>query len=150
MTERSLAGKRVVVVGGSAGIGRAFALKALEDRARLVVVARRELPAEVLADAAQVTSVSADIRNPDDCRRIGETAASTLGQVDLLLISAGYAPLKAFSDVDAEDWSREIFDVELGTRGWSGRRHRGRHGERRCEEEGPHDCRRDEATSVNK
>mgnify|MGYP000651573792 CR=1 FL=1 len=110
MTERSLAGKRVVVVGGSAGIGRAFALKALEDRARLVVVARRELPAEVLADAAQVTSVSADIRNPDDCRRIGETAASTLGQVDLLLISAGYAPLKAFSDVDAEDW---MMDDEL-------------------------------------
>lgn len=114
MTERSLAGKRVVVVGGSAGIGRAFALKALEDRARLVVVARRELPAEVLADAAQVTSVSADIRNADDCRRIGETAASTLGEVDLLLISAGYAPLKAFSDVDADDWTKVLATNVIG------------------------------------
>ena len=81
MTERSLAGKRVVVVGGSAGIGRAFALKALEDRARLVVVARRELPAEVLADIDMprlgttplvlppVARVSVDARATDAPRR---------------------------------------------------------------------------------
>lgn len=114
MTEQSLAGKRVVVVGGSAGIGRAFAIRAIADGARMVVVARRELPAEVLADAAEAVSVSADIRIPADCARIGETATNALGEVDLLLISAGYAPLKALSDVDADDWMKVLATNVIG------------------------------------
>lgn len=114
MTDRSLAGKRIVVVGGSAGIGRAFAIRAVEDGARLVVAARRELPAEVLAEAVAVTSLSADIRVPDDCARIGQAAADALGEVDLLLISAGYAPLKSFSDVDAEDWIKVLTTNVIG------------------------------------
>lgn len=114
MTDRSLAGKRIVVVGGSAGIGRAFAIRAVEDGARLVVAARRELPAEVLAEAVAVTSLSADIRVLDDCARIGQAAADALGEVDLLLISAGYAPLKSFSDVDAEDWIKVLTTNVIG------------------------------------
>lgn len=114
MTERSLAGKRIVVVGGSAGIGRAFAVRATEEGAHLVVVARRELPPEVLASAQSVTSVSADIREPDACARVGQVAADTLGEIDLLLISAGYAPLKAFAEVDAQDWSKVLATNVIG------------------------------------
>ncbi|HKV22132.1 MAG TPA: SDR family oxidoreductase [Mycobacterium sp.] len=114
MTGRTLAGKRIVVIGGSAGIGRAFAIKAISDGARVVVVARRELPADVLAEAASVTSVSADIRIAEDCARIGETAAESLGEVDLLLICAGYAPLKSFSDVDADDWLKVLSTNVIG------------------------------------
>lgn len=114
MTERSLAGKRVVVVGGSAGIGRAFAVRAIADGARLVVVARRELPSDVLAAAVSATSVSADIREPEDCARVGRVAADTLGEVDLLLISAGYAPLKAFAEVDAQDWMKVLSTNVIG------------------------------------
>lgn len=114
MTDRSLAGKRVVVVGGSAGIGRAFAIRAVADGARLVVVARRELPADVLAEGVAATSVSADIRVPDDCVRIGRTAADALGEVDLLLISAGYAPLKSFAEVDADDWMKVLTTNVIG------------------------------------
>ncbi|UXA19217.1 SDR family oxidoreductase [Mycobacterium sp. SMC-4] len=114
MTERSLAGKRVVVVGGSAGIGRAFAVRAIADGARLVVVARRELPPDVLASAVSATSVSADIREPDDCARVSHVAAEALGEVDLLLISAGYAPLKAFSEVDAQDWMKVLSTNVIG------------------------------------
>lgn len=114
MTGRSLTGKRIVVVGGSAGIGRAFAIRALADGARLVVVARRELPADVLAEAVAATSVSADIRVPDDCVRIGATAADALGEVDLLLISAAYAPLKSFSEVDTDDWMKVLSTNVIG------------------------------------
>lgn len=114
MTGRTLEGKRIVVVGGSAGIGRAFAIKAIADGARLVVVARRELPADVLAEAASATSVSADIRVAEDCARIGETAAQALGEVDLLVISAGYAPLKPFSEVDADDWMKVLTTNVVG------------------------------------
>ncbi|OBF24881.1 SDR family oxidoreductase [Mycobacterium sp. ACS4331] len=114
MSERSLAGRRVVVVGGSAGIGRAFAEKAMADSARLVVVARRELPAEVTADPSLAASVSADICLPADCARVGDTAARVLGEVDLLVITAGYAPLKPFCDVDAEDWFKVLSTNVIG------------------------------------
>ena len=114
MTDRSLAGKRVVVVGGSAGIGRAFAIQAIAEGAHVVVVARRELPAEVLAGAAAATSLSADIRIPDDCARIGSTASDALDEVDLLFVTAAYAPLKQFAEVDADDWLKVLTTNVVG------------------------------------
>lgn len=105
MTERSLAGKRVLVVGASAGIGRAFAVRAIKEAAHVVAVARRaDRLSELAVEAGAVTPVTADIRQPEDCARIGARAAEILGEIDLVTICAGYAPLKKFSDVDADDW----------------------------------------------
>lgn len=105
MGERSLAGKRVVVVGASAGIGRAFAVRAGKEGAKLLVAARREDKlAEVVAEAGTGTAVAVDIRRPDECARIATVAEETLDEVDLVLISSGYAPLKMFSDTAARDW----------------------------------------------
>ena len=44
-----LAGKKIVVVGASAGIGRAVALRAAKEGAELALVARRREPLEELA-----------------------------------------------------------------------------------------------------
>lgn len=114
MNGPDLEGRRIVVVGASAGIGRAFAGRAIAQGARLVVVARREVPAEVLADAVAATSISADIRIPSDCARIGRTSSEALGEVDLLLITAGYAPLRPFSEVDADDWAKVLTTNVIG------------------------------------
>ncbi|WP_068180189.1 SDR family oxidoreductase [Mycobacterium sp. UM_CSW] len=114
MSDRTLAGKRIVVVGASAGIGRAFATRAIGDGARLVLVARRELPPDVLAGAVAATSLSADIRNPADCARVGRTAADELGEVDLILITAAYAPLKPFAAMDADDWVKVLTTNVIG------------------------------------
>ncbi|BBW99565.1 short-chain dehydrogenase [Mycolicibacterium moriokaense] len=114
MTGHTLAGKRIVVVGASAGIGKAFATRAIGDGARLVVVARRELPADVLSGAAAATSLSADIRNPHDCAHVGRTAAAALGQVDLMLITAAYAPLKLFAEMDVDDWTKVLATNVIG------------------------------------
>jgi NAD(P)-dependent dehydrogenase (short-subunit alcohol dehydrogenase family) len=104
MGERSLAGKRVVVVGASAGIGRAFAVRAGKEGARLVVAARRdERLAEVIQEAGGGSLVGVDIRRPADCARVAEVARNSLGQIDLLLVSAGYAPLKMIEDSDEHD-----------------------------------------------
>ncbi len=105
MSERALAAKRVVVVGASAGIGRAFAVKAGKEGARLVLAARRaDALAEVVAEAGCGTPVVADVRLPDDCANVARVAKHTLGGVDVLLMSCGFAPLKTFSDTTAEDW----------------------------------------------
>jgi NAD(P)-dependent dehydrogenase (short-subunit alcohol dehydrogenase family) len=113
MGERSLAGKRVVVVGASAGIGRAFAVRAGKEGAKLIVAARREDKlAEVVAEAGAGTSVCVDVRRPDDCTRIGTVARETLGEIDLVLISSGFAPLKMFADTTAQDWL-DVFETNV-------------------------------------
>lgn len=104
MGERSLAGKRIVVVGASSGIGRAFAVRAGKEGARLVVAARRaDRLAEVVAEAGGGSLVAVDICEPSEYSRIADTARESLGQVDLLFVSAGYAPLKMIEDTDAAD-----------------------------------------------
>jgi NAD(P)-dependent dehydrogenase (short-subunit alcohol dehydrogenase family) len=105
MPERSLAGRRIVVVGASAGIGRAFAIRAGKEGARMVLAARRgNRLAEVAAEAGGGPSITVDVCRSEDCVRLAEAARESLGHVDLLFISAGYAPLKMIADTTEQDW----------------------------------------------
>ncbi|WP_244167935.1 SDR family oxidoreductase [Mycobacterium paraffinicum] len=105
MGERTLAGKRVVVVGASAGIGRAFAIRAGKEGADLLIVARRrDRLEEVVAEAGSGAAIGVDVRNPDDCARLAEMARQRFGEIDLLFISVGYAPLRMFADTSTDDW----------------------------------------------
>jgi NAD(P)-dependent dehydrogenase (short-subunit alcohol dehydrogenase family) len=101
-----LDGKRVVVVGASAGIGRAFALHAAREGARLIVVARREDRLRELVDeAGSGVAVEADISRADDCARIADAARSEFDAVDLVLHAAAMAPLKRLADTTVDDWN---------------------------------------------
>jgi NAD(P)-dependent dehydrogenase (short-subunit alcohol dehydrogenase family) len=100
-----LDGRRVVVVGASAGIGRSVALHAVREGAQVVAVARRaDRLAELVDEAGGGTALIADISDGDDCRRVGDAAARELGAVDLLLHAAAMAPLKRFADTTVDDW----------------------------------------------
>lgn len=113
MSAMSLAGKRVVVVGASAGIGRAFAVRAVKDGAQVVLAARRaDKLDEVIAEAGRGVPVVMDVRDPGDCMRCAAVAAEALGEIDILLITSGYAPLKMCADTTAEDW-REVFETNV-------------------------------------
>jgi NAD(P)-dependent dehydrogenase (short-subunit alcohol dehydrogenase family) len=105
MSERTLAGKRVAVVGASAGIGRAFAVRAGKEGADLLIAARRrDRLEEVAAEAGCGSAVIADVRSMEDCVRLADVARDDLGGIDLLFISVGYAPLRMFADTSADDW----------------------------------------------
>ncbi|WP_068186456.1 SDR family oxidoreductase [Mycobacterium sp. UM_CSW] len=105
MGERTLAGKRVVVIGASAGIGRAFAVRAGKEGADLLIAARRQDRLdEVAAEAGCSAAISVDVRNADDCVRLADMARRTVGEIDLLFISVGYAPLRMFADTSVDDW----------------------------------------------
>ncbi|WP_299577247.1 SDR family oxidoreductase [uncultured Williamsia sp.] len=102
---RSLRGKRVLVVGASSGIGRAFAIQAGKEGAQVVLVARRkEKLDDAIAEAGTGTPVAADIADPAGAAAVAEAARTTLGEVDLLFCSVGVAPLKMFADTDSDDW----------------------------------------------
>jgi NAD(P)-dependent dehydrogenase (short-subunit alcohol dehydrogenase family) len=111
----SLAGRRVLVVGASAGIGRSFAVQALAAGARVVLTARRaERLAEVIVTAPDATAVAGDVRRPEDCERMVAEAIDTLGQIDLVVFCAGTAPLRPLRETTAEDWASVIETHVLG------------------------------------
>ncbi len=103
---QGLSGKRVLVVGASAGIGRAVALRAARDGARIAVVARRTDALESLTKAARGgTIITADLSSPTDCARIAEEAGAALGQIDVVLFAAATARLRTLQNMTAEEWA---------------------------------------------
>jgi NAD(P)-dependent dehydrogenase (short-subunit alcohol dehydrogenase family) len=108
-----LDGRRVVVVGASAGIGRAFAARAIEEGAKVLAAARREdRLAELTAEAGGGAAVAADVSDPEGCARIADAARTALGEIDLVLHAAAMSPLKRFSDTTVDDW-RAVLGTNL-------------------------------------
>src|ERR1700742_744282 len=85
-------GPWALVVGGSEGIGAAFARKLAADGFKLVLVARKPEPLEGLAEelrgtGAEVRTVSADLSKPDVLDRVREATDDV--EVGLLIYNAG-------------------------------------------------------------
>jgi NAD(P)-dependent dehydrogenase (short-subunit alcohol dehydrogenase family) len=100
----TLTSARVLVVGASAGIGRAFAHHAAALGATVCVTARRS---DKLAELDRCHPIAADITRPEDCRRLVDEAADHLGGIDLLLHSAGAGTMARIEEPDAGAWARD-------------------------------------------
>ncbi|MBN8487077.1 MAG: SDR family oxidoreductase [Burkholderiales bacterium] len=93
----SVAGKVVLVTGGSSGIGLAAAIKFAEAGAITVICARdeiklKEAEAEIREKAgkdAQVHTFSADIANEESCAALVAWLTEQFGGVDVLVNNAG-------------------------------------------------------------
>jgi NAD(P)-dependent dehydrogenase (short-subunit alcohol dehydrogenase family) len=112
-----LKGRRLLVVGASAGIGRAFAVRALDVGAHVVVTSRRADRLDALlagADTDLGVVAVGDVRKEQDCRRIVAEAGSALGKIDLILYSAGVAPLEPLASTTAADWASVLETHVLG------------------------------------
>jgi NAD(P)-dependent dehydrogenase (short-subunit alcohol dehydrogenase family) len=110
-----LAGKRVVLVGASAGIGRALAIRLVQDGAQVVMTARRGAELDkAAAEAGGGIAVQADITSPADCARLGDVVRDRLGQVDILVSSVGVAVLRMMADTEPADWRRTFETNVIG------------------------------------
>jgi NAD(P)-dependent dehydrogenase (short-subunit alcohol dehydrogenase family) len=105
----TLTSARILVVGASAGIGRAFAAAARSMGAQVCVTARR---ADKLAELDGCHAIAADITNPDDCRRLVDEAVAELGAIDLIVHSAGTGTMAPIEDVDPATWAN-IYAVNV-------------------------------------
>lgn len=112
----TLQGKRVVVVGASAGIGRAFAIQAAKAGATLVLGARRmDVLETVSAEAGAGETVAVDVCDDASRHRFVDAVQERLGQVDLLLCTVGFAELRALADTDEDCWERTMSTNVIGS-----------------------------------
>jgi len=96
----NLHGKRLVITGASRGIGRAIALRAAEDGARIAIVAKTEKPhpklegtihsvsEEVERVGGQALPIATDLRDADAIDAMVEAAAAAFGGIDILVNNA--------------------------------------------------------------
>ena len=117
---RELAGQRVLVTGGSSGIGLALAEKLAAAGARLVLLARNEIG---LAEArrrvrelgAEAHIVTADIADRESIEAGVLAAATELGGLDVVVCSAASACFGPFAETDPDDFDATLATVLGGT-----------------------------------
>lgn len=98
--------RRVLVVGGSSGIGRSLAV-ALGQRGHPVVVAARrpDAVADVVAAAGPTaTGLVGDASDAGRCGTLVEEATTVLGGLDAVVYAAGASPLGSVSSTSALAW----------------------------------------------
>ena len=110
---RGLEGKRVVVTGGTSGIGEATSRRFLDEGARVVALAVGE--DEVATAAERIPGIEALLCDVADAAAVDQAFARAdelLGGVDVLVANAGISIRKPFLEIEEADW-RRVLDVNL-------------------------------------
>ena len=111
-----IAGKTVLVTGGSRGLGRALGETLARAGARVVLVARhadelKEVVAAIRAAGGEAHAIAADVADRDAAHAIAGQAAAAVGPIDALINNAstlGPVPLRLLLDTDCEDLDRAL------------------------------------------
>jgi NAD(P)-dependent dehydrogenase (short-subunit alcohol dehydrogenase family) len=114
MTEGRLAGRRVLVLGASAGIGKVIAQRLGAAGAEVALAARRREVCEEIAAGIGGTAVglACDVTDEEQCRRVVEEAVDRLGGLDDVVYSTGAISIVALDAADAT-WWRTTFETNV-------------------------------------
>ena len=111
---RGLEGKRVVVTGGTSGIGEATSRRFLAEGAHVVALAFGE--EEVATAPERIPGLSEALRvDVADASQVAAAFArvdEVLGGIDVLVANAGISIRKPFLEIEEADWQR-VLDVNL-------------------------------------
>jgi short-subunit dehydrogenase len=115
----TLAGKVVVVTGGSSGNGRAIALACANRSAKVVIAARgasrlEEVADEIRALGAEVLAVPTDVVKRDQVDALAQRTLETYGKIDVWVNNAGAAFL---GKIDQGADEHEEWLINLNVRG---------------------------------
>jgi len=112
----SVAGKRVLVTGGSRGIGRMIAEAFVRSGAEVIISSRKrkelEETATTLSQLAPCTAITADLASPDGIDELVTAVARRWDRLDVLVNNAGVtwgAPLQSFP---VAGWDK-VFDTNV-------------------------------------
>lgn len=116
LTNSTLAGKTLLMSGGSRGIGLAIALRAARDGANIVLLAKTadphpKLPGTVYEAAAEIERagghalpIVGDVRHDDDIARSIEATEQAFGGIDIVVNNASVIDLADSVDLAAKKY----------------------------------------------
>lgn len=109
-----LAGKRVVVTGGTTGIGLATARAFLDAGATVLITGRtaEKVDATVAELGHGASGIAANSAKIADLDRLAEAARERLGGVEVLFVNAGNGMFAPLADVDEALYDRQ-FDLNV-------------------------------------
>lgn len=108
-----LEGKRIMITGGSSGLGRALAQRLVREGATVSLMARDDLrlagaASEMRNLGGQVMALPGDVRDPEDLERFLAATCERFGGVDGLVNNAGELSSGAFAEHDDEVWEQDL------------------------------------------
>ena len=144
-------GKKLLVIGGTSGMGLQTARMVLEQGGSVVIVGHREDKAEearkALSSLGTVTALTADLSRAEDVKRLLHTIDEHHKDINLLVNAAGVFFPKAFLEHTESDYeqyltlNKAFFFITQKSRGQSrGQRASRRHCEHRLDVGQAGDC----------
>src|SRR4051812_16220129 len=112
MNTGRLQDRTAVVTGGGSGIGAGIAAAFAREGCRVIITGRNEAKLHALAKsvsgpAAPIQFRTLDVAARADVDRFFDWATATLGQIDILVNSAGTNIVKrSVADLDPADWDK--------------------------------------------
>ena len=105
----NLNGRRVLITGGSKGVGAAAVALFREEGAQVLTTARTRP-----ADLPDELFVTADLTTAEGCATVADAVNERLGGVDIIVhvLGGSSAPGGGFAALGEEEWQRE-FDINL-------------------------------------
>src|SRR2546425_12445516 len=113
MLDLGLTGKVAIVTGGSAGLGRAAAMRLAREGARVSICARgkevlERTAGEIRQAGGDVLAIPADGTRAEGVEAGVKATTERFGGGDILLNNARTSPAAAFMDVHHRTWQADI------------------------------------------
>jgi NAD(P)-dependent dehydrogenase (short-subunit alcohol dehydrogenase family)/uncharacterized protein YndB with AHSA1/START domain len=120
ISERELANQRVLITGGSSGIGLAVAEALALEGAEVALLARNELglaaaKRKLAEHGAEAVTVAADVTDREALSAAVDKAVAELGGLDVLVTSAASLAFGRFTETEPDDFDATIETVLGGT-----------------------------------
>ncbi|PQO29037.1 SDR family oxidoreductase [Blastopirellula marina] len=113
----NIAGKVVVITGGSSGLGAATARRLSAAGAKIVLGARREdrlneLVEELKQSGGEAVALKTDVTDQAQVKRLVDFAVETFGRIDVLINNAGLMQQSPLEALKVAEWDNMI-DVNV-------------------------------------
>jgi NAD(P)-dependent dehydrogenase (short-subunit alcohol dehydrogenase family) len=110
----AMQGKKAIVTGASAGIGKAVTRTLAREGVDVAVCARRKEPLEEAAaeiskeSGRKIIPIAADLTKAADAEKFVKQAHAALGRIDILVNNAGSAPGGVIEHLSEEEWASAL------------------------------------------
>lgn len=106
-------GSKILITGGSKGLGKATAKMLADEGAQVIITARNEKELKQTADELGIDYIVADVSNEEDVKRIYQVIQEKWGGLDVLINNAGLARGHASIDQVALADYQYVFGVNV-------------------------------------